>query len=198
MVKNALGLIEIVGLAAAIEAADAAIKAANVELIGYELTKGGGLVVVKLTGDVGAVMAGVEAGKIAGGKVNKVWATHVIPRPHQQLSGILTTPETVGITTKKDSEPVIPRQTQGISLVKHSTAIGQGQEQAEAVKPQTTSPAERNNQAVKPAENIPGSQQQSKQPTDICNLCGDPACSRIKGDPKVTCIHYDPNNKEAE
>jgi microcompartment protein CcmL/EutN len=195
MVKDALGLIEIVGLAAAIEAADAAIKAANVALIGYELTKGGGLVVVKLTGDVGAVTAGVEAGKIAGSKVNKVWATHVIPRPHQQLSCILTTTETVGITTKKES--VIPGETQVVSLATDSTDVGEGQEQVEAVKSQTAqSPAEQADQAAE-LENIPSSQQ-PKKPTDICNLCGDPACSRIKGDPKVTCIHYDPNNKEAE
>ena len=62
MTQQALGLIETVGLPVAIEAADAALKAANVTLIGYEKTKGGGLIVVKLRGDVGAIKAAVEAG----------------------------------------------------------------------------------------------------------------------------------------
>jgi microcompartment protein CcmL/EutN len=81
MVKNALGLIETVGLVAAVEAADEAAKAANIELLGYELTRGGGMVTVKLQGDVGAIKAAVDAGANAAGKVGTVWATHVIPRP---------------------------------------------------------------------------------------------------------------------
>nr|WP_315989447.1 BMC domain-containing protein [Desulforamulus aquiferis] len=67
MDKNALGLIEVVGLAAGMEAADAAVKAANIELVGYELTKGGGMVVIKLSGDVGAL--------------RRLWM-QVLPQPH--------------------------------------------------------------------------------------------------------------------
>ncbi|MGB9812217.1 MAG: BMC domain-containing protein [Thermovenabulum sp.] len=83
--KKALGLIETVGLVAAIEAADAGVKAANVKLIGYELAKGGGLTTVKFAGDVGAVKAAVEAGKAAAERVGKVYAVHVIPRPDNQV-----------------------------------------------------------------------------------------------------------------
>lgn len=83
MKGNALGFIEAVGLPVAIAAADAAIKAANVSLIGYEKTKGSGLIVVKLAGDVGAVKAAVEAGVMAGQQAGKIYAHHVIPRPHE-------------------------------------------------------------------------------------------------------------------
>ncbi|PWC19028.1 BMC domain-containing protein [Brenneria corticis] len=61
MAKQSLGLIETVGLVAAIEAADAAVKSANVNLVGYELAKGGGMVTVKLEGEVGAVNAAISA-----------------------------------------------------------------------------------------------------------------------------------------
>jgi len=74
MVKNALGLIETVGLVAAVTAADAAVKAANVELAGYELSRGGGLVVVKLFGDVGAVKAAVDAARSAASQVGRAAA----------------------------------------------------------------------------------------------------------------------------
>ena len=86
---NALGLIEVVGLAAGLEAADAATKAANVTLIGYELTKGGGMVVIKIAGDVGAVKAAVDAGAAAAGCVGEVISVHVIPRPHTDVERII-------------------------------------------------------------------------------------------------------------
>lgn len=97
MSRLALGLIETVGLAAAIEAADTAVKSANVKLIGYELTKGGGLVTIKLEGDVGAVNAAVQAASMAASKVSSVYSRLVIPRPHDELSAIVVSKETIGI-----------------------------------------------------------------------------------------------------
>lgn len=89
MTENALGLIETVGLPTAIEAADAAMKAANVRLVGYEKTRGGGLVIVKIRGDVGAVRAAVEAAVISASKVGKVHSYHVIPRPHEETEPLI-------------------------------------------------------------------------------------------------------------
>ena len=89
MTENALGLIETVGLPTAIEAADAAMKAANVRLVGYEKTRGGGLVVVKIRGDVGAVRAAVEAAVISASKVGKIYGYHVIPRPHEETEQVI-------------------------------------------------------------------------------------------------------------
>lgn len=84
MSSKALGLIETIGLAAAIEAADAASKAANVTVLGYENSKGGGMIAVKLAGDVGAVKAAVAAGSAAAQRIGKVAATHIIPRPDRK------------------------------------------------------------------------------------------------------------------
>ena len=88
MVQQALGLIETRGLVAAIEAADAMLKAANVELVGTEKI-GSGLVSVMVRGDVGAVKAAVEAGATAAGNLGEIIATHVIPRPHTDVEKIL-------------------------------------------------------------------------------------------------------------
>ena len=84
---QALGMIETKGLVASIEAADAMVKAANVTLIGKEHV-GGGLVTVMVRGDVGAVKASVDAGAAAE-RVGELVSIHVIPRPHDEVEGIL-------------------------------------------------------------------------------------------------------------
>ena len=88
MALEALGMVETRGLVAAIEAADAMVKAANVELIGTEKI-GSGLVSVMVRGDVGAVKAAVETGSSSAGSLGEVIATHVIPRPHNDVEKIL-------------------------------------------------------------------------------------------------------------
>ena len=85
---QALGMIETKGLIGAIEAADAMVKAANVTLGGRELV-GGGLVAVLVRGDVGAVKAATEAGAAAATRVGELISVHVIPRPHNEVEGIL-------------------------------------------------------------------------------------------------------------
>lgn len=88
MSKQALGMIETRGLVAAIEAADAMVKAAEVILIGTEKI-GSGLVSVMVRGDVGAVKAAVESGAAAAARLGELVATHVIPRPHNDVEKIL-------------------------------------------------------------------------------------------------------------
>ncbi|NLD33440.1 MAG: BMC domain-containing protein [Clostridiales bacterium] len=88
MEKQALGMVETKGLVGSIEAADAMVKAANVRLIGKVLV-GGGLVTVMVRGDVGAVKASVEAGGAAAKRVGELVSVHVIPRPHDDVEGIL-------------------------------------------------------------------------------------------------------------
>ena len=87
-IMEALGMVETRGLVAAIEAADAMLKAANVTLVGTEKI-GSGLVSVMVRGDVGAVKAAVEAGGAAGSRLGEIIATHVIPRPHTDVEKIL-------------------------------------------------------------------------------------------------------------
>ena len=88
MAQEALGMIETRGLVAAIEAADAMLKAANVVLVGTEKI-GSGLVSVMVRGDVGAVKAAVEAGGASAQGLGELVATHVIPRPHSDVEKIL-------------------------------------------------------------------------------------------------------------
>ena len=85
---EALGMVETKGLVGSIEAADAMVKAANVRLVGKVLV-GGGLVTVMVRGDVGAVKAAVEAGGAAAKRVGELVSVHVIPRPHNDVEGIL-------------------------------------------------------------------------------------------------------------
>ena len=87
MDTNALGMIETKGLVAAIEAADAMVKSANVQLIGKEQV-GGGLVTVMVRGDVGAVKAATDAGAAAAEKVGELISVHVIARPHMEVDNI--------------------------------------------------------------------------------------------------------------
>lgn len=177
MVKTALGLIETIGLAAAVEAADTAVKAANIKLIGYELTKGGGMVTVKLCGDVGAVQAAVQAGAQAAAKVNKVWAVHVIPRPHNELEKLIQTRETTGCASEPPpaAPEFVPVQREEKVEPAPVPAVT-----AEELPPDDKAPAA-----------VPG-----KKAPEVCNLCGDPACSRRKGEPRTTCIHYETNKEE--
>ena len=88
MASTSIGLIETRGLTASIEAADAMLMAADVELLGTEKI-GSGLVTVMVTGEVGAVKAATEAGQEAASRIGELVAVHVIPRPHQDITRIL-------------------------------------------------------------------------------------------------------------
>ena len=88
---DALGLIETRGLIGAIEAADAMVKAANVQLIAKEYI-GAGYVTVMARGDVGAIKAATDAGAAAARRVGEHISGHVIPRPHAEVERILPKP----------------------------------------------------------------------------------------------------------
>ncbi len=85
---EALGMIETRGFAAMVQASDAMVKAAKVELVGYEKI-GGGYVTALVRGDVAAVKAAIEAGVAGAEKVGEVVSTHVIARPHTNIDEVL-------------------------------------------------------------------------------------------------------------
>src|SRR3990172_12969346 len=85
---EALGMVETRGFAAMVEAADAMVKAAKVDLVGYEKI-GGGHVTAIVRGDVAAVKAATEAGQRAAERVGELVSVHVIPRPHVNLDMVL-------------------------------------------------------------------------------------------------------------
>ncbi len=106
MEREALGLIECRGLVAMIEAADAAVKSANVKLVGWEKIDAG-LVTAIVRGEVGAVKAAVDAGAAAGRRVGEVVSIHVIPRPHAEVDAGIPVLHT-GETTRKKISGSVP------------------------------------------------------------------------------------------
>ena len=92
MAQQAIGLIETKGLVSLIEASDAALKSANVTIIGWDKV-GSGMVTAFFTGDVAAVKAAVEAAAAAAGKIGDVVGVHIIARPHDELTAMLPKPK---------------------------------------------------------------------------------------------------------
>lgn len=200
--KKALGLIETVGLAAATEAADQAVKSANVELVGYELSKGGGMVTVKIVGDVGAVKAAVQAAVHSAGFVSKVVSAKVIARPSEQIEPMVLSPETVGAGSLKEKEnvPVAPKQEPKEQVQEESTSE-QEQAEEEAESESEEEPQEPSENEEAPEEetsdqsNITQITQVKEKKNPTCNLCKDVKCTRKKGEPKSHCIHEKNKNK---
>ncbi len=209
LLKKSLGLIETIGMAAAVEAADAAVKSANVKLIGIELSKGFGMVTVKIAGDVGAVKAAVSSAKAAAERVNQVVSVKVIARPSKALDMLIFSPDTVGEDfPKKQKKKVTVTQEEPESKpekapVSESDEQSEPTEQLEAVEqPESVDQSEGKAKPEKPkkekldlaaamkaeAEDLQEEEGPATEPT--CNLCNDPACPRKKGDPRKNCIHY--------
>jgi ethanolamine utilization protein EutM len=103
---EALGMVECMGLVAMIEAADAMVKSANVQLVGYEKIDAG-LVTAIVRGEVGAVRAAVDAGAEAARRIGTVTAVHIIPRPHSEVDDGIPVLHT-GETTRKKISGSVP------------------------------------------------------------------------------------------
>lgn len=115
MFKKALGIIEAKGLAIGVVAADAAVKAANVTLIGYELSGGAGYTTIKLEGDVGAVTAAVQSGVMAANQGIGIVGCRIIPRPVDGLEMMIRNTATVGYSTNPSTpESVDPNFTRPV------------------------------------------------------------------------------------
>lgn len=108
---SSLGLIEVVGLVGAIEAADTAVKAANVRVIDYELTKGGGMVTVKIEGEVSAVKAAVDAAVMAAERLTTVVSQLVIARPSAEVAKMVEVEELV---PEEEAVPVVEEKASEI------------------------------------------------------------------------------------
>lgn len=97
MSLEALGMVETKGFVGAVEAADAMVKAANVQLIGKEYI-GAGYVTIFVRGDVGAVKAATDAGAAAARRVGELISVHVIPRPHNEVERVLPRNGKIGLS----------------------------------------------------------------------------------------------------
>lgn len=103
MAKKAIGLIETYGYIGSIKAADACLKAANVELIGCEFVRAG-LVAIKIEGDVGAVQAAIDAGRGEAEKISVVISSHVIANPADEVRGMLEEKSKARQELKKETD----------------------------------------------------------------------------------------------
>ncbi|MEK3870004.1 MULTISPECIES: BMC domain-containing protein [unclassified Paenibacillus] len=224
---NALGLIEVVGYPAALEAADTCVKSSYVKLLGYEKAKDG-RVVVKITGDVGAVKAAVEGAKSSAGKLGAVIAAIVIARPADGISRLVHSPETVFTKPGAEQMPGEPlEETAGGEKETAESAAGRRDADSPVAEEEVTkfneSGAEEPNAdesaggetVADPTEQAPWVEaadrelqqepqseppvpQQEQQAERLdraevsCNLCGDPLCGRMKGQPAALCLHHRP------
>ena len=103
MALEALGMVETKGFVGAVEAADAMVKAANVQLLGKEYI-GAGYVTVFVRGDVGAVKAATDAGAAAARRVGELISVHVIPRPHAEVERVLPVNGRSGFSPDEQSQ----------------------------------------------------------------------------------------------
>jgi microcompartment protein CcmL/EutN len=191
MQGKALGLIETLGLVGALEAADAAVKAAEVDLLGYTLARGG-LVTIWLAGQVAAVKAAVEAGQASAGRVGKVVAGHVIPRPRDEIWNL---------DSLEKRKPVVSATAEqsGAAGAAEQPEAAEAKEEpaAEDLSGVSGEPAAVNGTGVPgreetlPPAALPDREEAGQAPT--CNMCGDIKCPRHKGEPRAKCIHYSEN-----
>lgn len=154
---KALGMIETRGLVAAIEAADAMVKAANVSLTCKEEV-GGGLVTVMVRGDVGAVKAATDAGAAAAERVGELISVHVIPRPHEELEGILGDPDDAAPKAPEGPvEEVSPEVTEEPEKDQPEEPEAEGSGQAEPVEtaPEEAEEAPEAQELISPEETEP-------------------------------------------
>jgi len=208
MSQKALGMVETKGILAAYEAADVALKSANVKMVGYEISRGG-LVVIKFTGDVSAVRSAVDAAKAAASQLSKVWSSHVIARPAQEIESMINSKDTVNSKnealkneeTAEDNNPENDfkddNETNKIDHTKEEKnkevdIIESEQEETEQEEIKDDSVEFKTDQDNDSTAELEADEiEKDEEEEDICNLCEDPACPRSKGDLHKDCIHYD-------
>lgn len=134
MMRNkSLGLIEVRGLVTAVEAADAAVKSADVELVGYEKTNGMGWITVKLLGDVSAIEAAIAASRAAAERVGEVISTCVIARLGDGVESVIESGDTVG--SSQPEAPVQPMQAEESAAATEAIPV-QAEQQAPMKEPE--------------------------------------------------------------
>ena len=169
--REAIAIVELNGLPTAIAFADTAVKAANIKLIGYELSKGEGLVTVKFNGNVGAIKAAVDAGSAVATKLGGVYGKLIIPRPSKSLEKMIRNKETVGY------QEFVCSELTDCDLV-NSAQISNGV-------------LEIDGEILIDEKDYPINIDEKPLGREVtCNLCHNPECTRKKGEPRSSCIEY--------
>jgi len=200
LARNALGLIEVVGMTAAIVAADTAVKSANVRLLGYENSKGGGMITVKFEGDVGAVKAALEAASTAASGVNRIVSKHLIPRPSDEIEKMTNPKSKVSkeMATEAEKEAEVAVSVENIEkVVEEEQVLTIGKEvQEEESLVEVVMEEQSEKKSVEQDDQGNVSTNEDDDPLleandqEICNICKDPKCTRRKGEARTMCIHY--------
>lgn len=184
--RQAYGFIETVGLAAAIEASDIALKAANVELIGLELTRGFGYTTVKLQGSVSSVNAGIDSAKGSNKLIGKIVSTDIIPRPSDDIDLIVLSGDNLKMDQIGDKEVILEDVNEDIEEENEEI---QGDIE-EDVLDNINEDIREDSIGSEDKEEV---EENTSEEDYTCNLCQDPECERHKGEPRDTCIHYENN-----
>ena len=189
--NTSLGLLEVVGLALAIKAADTMAKAANIAITGIERAKGSGWMLITITGDVAAVASALANGAELARRENGWVADRTIARPADALATwfSLNSPAVTQTEPRKatDAEPAA-NATAGDAI---DTAIAAAPTAGDAINTATDAEPTANATAGDAIDTAAAAEPAAK-PSDsaaICNLCHDPACPRRKGEPRASCIH---------
>lgn len=193
--RKSLGLLEIKGLASAILVADAMAKTASVTIVGIETCKGGGWQTIKVVGDVAAVQASLSSGCELAKRHNAFVAMKTLSRPDQTIMDTWGTPVKKAELKKPKTTPPKVEQAIEPTDVQKTENSEPVLENAPVIKNESVS----KNDPV--SENEPVSEYdivveeviaENQPPASVeatCNLCGDPLCERVKGEPHTKCIH---------
>jgi ethanolamine utilization protein EutM len=198
LARNALGLIEVVGMTAAIVAADTAVKSANVRLLGYENAKGGGMITVKFEGDVGAVKAALESASAAASKVNRIISKHLIPRPSAEIEKMTIPKSKAPLDKQSESLPEVEKELEIANTVEISNQVVleahviEEEVSVEKQDPEKQEDVVMEEQTEKKfvEQDEPAELLLEVDDHEVCNICKDPNCTRRKGEARTMCIHY--------
>jgi len=198
-VKKSLGLLEIKGLASAIVVADTMAKTASVTIVGIESCKGGGWQTIKVVGDVAAVQAALSSGSELAKRTNSFIAMKTLSRPDQVVFdtwGVNSAQRKAKVSgvenpEKEASEPVV-----AATADEETTSDEPGNDKETYVTEYdiVTEEVIAENQPVENLQPFAEPALEDKAEDDIepeatCNLCNDPLCPRVKGEPHSKCIH---------
>jgi len=188
-VNTSLGLLEVVGLALAIKAADTMAKAANIDITGIERANGSGWMLVTITGDVAAVTSALANGAALARRENGWVADRTIARPVDALSVWLRHDQTATVA-QPDNGKVVDMTTAAAlppDAVKPDNGKVVDMTAAAALPPDTVQPD--NGEVVDTVTAASVAPATPANAITVCNLCHDPACPRRKGEPRASCIH---------
>ncbi|WP_413283531.1 BMC domain-containing protein [Vibrio sp. MA40-2] len=188
--KISLGLLEVKGLALAINTADSMAKCAAVNIVEIEKTNGGGWMMIKITGDVSAVQSAISTGASLAEKHSGLVSHKVISRPDQQLLNAINT------TVKKPKVPALP-----IESVEPQVEVTTDQPADTLDNTDIDNDTQQNQLSAETSmedisnQDLASDEQEHNQPLEpTCNICQDPACPRIKGEPHGNCINKGKKN----